>query len=353
MQVDVGLLLRWFETLAGIVEDLRQWRQGRRSIVIRKEAEGFVIRRADGAESSPIGKVAMGAHLPADVALSLRGRPIDFELDASHVVARRLTVPSQAKDVLSGIVRNQIERLSPWPVAKTVYGFEASKNQERTQGLDVAILMASRKTIDAICDQLAASNLTPRRILARTSPEEGSPALPLWTRAPIGLASTVLSPVRMIAAALGALVFLSAAATLWGFLAANEIWTERGDVAARAQALRQSKASPAAKASSAARSPGERAWAMKEGGGAAVAVLEALTRALPDDAYLIDLSLEGANLRVTGFSTNAPPLIGALQESGQFSGAHFFSATTKDPQTGLYRFSIEAQVAPQLKFAGD
>jgi general secretion pathway protein L len=92
---------------------------------------------------------------------------------------------------------------------------------------------------------------------------------------------------------------------------------------------------------------------MKENAPASVMVLETLSRALPDSAYLTEFSLEGPTLRITGFAANAPALIEALERSKRFSGARFFAATTKGADGELYRFNIEAQVAPNLELIGD
>ncbi|HTE94025.1 MAG TPA: hypothetical protein VK678_11020, partial [Bradyrhizobium sp.] len=48
-----------------------------------------------------------------------------LEFPADKVVVRRITVPAQARKFLSGVIRNQIERLSPWPANDVVYGFAA------------------------------------------------------------------------------------------------------------------------------------------------------------------------------------------------------------------------------------
>src|ERR1700759_2341242 len=127
MQIGVGLIFRWFAILASLVDDFAQRRRARRTVVVKAQGDSFVVERVSGADRTPIASVPMRSSLPADAAQRLRNYAIDFELGDTDVVSRRLTVPAQARDVLPGIVRNQIERLSPWPLAKTAYGFEAMK----------------------------------------------------------------------------------------------------------------------------------------------------------------------------------------------------------------------------------
>jgi general secretion pathway protein L len=352
MQIGVGLILRWLTILAGLVEDCVQWRRARNSVVVRKRGDEFVVERVSKGETSAMASVAAGSALSTDVGHTLRDNAVDFELDDSEVISRRIIVPSQAKDVLAGIVRNQIERLSPWPMAKTVYGFEAAKSAANEKGLDVRILMTSRRTIEHLCEQLAASNLAPRRIIARTSLDQQSAPAILWSRSTGKDGEKTADLPKFIAATLAALIFLSVGVTTWALLSADDIWAGRDELAAREHSLRKGDVSSAKGPADVASQP-ERAWAMKQNAPAAVMVVEALARTLPDNAYLIDLSLERAVVRMTGLSPDAPPLISALQQSGQFSGAHFFAATTKDPDRAAYRFSIEAQAGAQLKFAGE
>ena len=50
-------------------------------------------------------------------------------------------------------------------------------------------------------------------------------------------------------------------------------------------------------------------------------MLEALSRALPDDAYVTELRIDSMKLRVIGLAANAPALIAPLERSGHFAGA--------------------------------
>jgi general secretion pathway protein L len=98
-------------------------------------------------------------------------------------------------------------------------------------------------------------------------------------------------------------------------------------------------------------SPNERAWYAKETSPTAAIVLEALSRALPDGAYLTELRLENATLRMIGLASDAPSLIAPLEHSGHLTDVHFFAPTTRGPDGTLFRFNIEARVEPHFKIA--
>jgi len=50
------------------------------------------------------------------------GHFITLELPTDEIVVQRINVPAQAREFLAGIVRNRIDRLSPWPADQVVYG---------------------------------------------------------------------------------------------------------------------------------------------------------------------------------------------------------------------------------------
>jgi general secretion pathway protein L len=83
----------------------------------------------------------------------------------------------------------------------------------------------------------------------------------------------------------------------------------------------------------------------------ALGVLEALSRALPDDAFLSELELSGDRLRIAGFATNAAPLVPLLEELPALEDVRFQAPSSKtileDPELGrreVERFVLAARV---------
>jgi general secretion pathway protein L len=92
--------------------------------------------------------------------------------------------------------------------------------------------------------------------------------------------------------------------------------------------------------------PSERAWREKEISPTAAIVIEAVSRALPDAAYLTELHLEGVTLRLIGLTRDPPSLIAPLEQSGHLADVHFFAPTTREADGAQFRFHIEARVKP-------
>lgn len=352
MQID-AILRRWIEVLAALLTDWRALWQARRSIIVTREDGRFLVRRPGAAADSFLANVAIGTRVPNETLRILRNHFIVFELTSDKAVARRLTIPSQAREFMAGIVANQIERLSPWPLAHAIYGFDGAPSQNDAGILDVSVLIASRANIEAICDELTASGLPPHRISVRTHAGADAPLATLWTRPTQAPQGRFQELPRMIGAGLAALALLSTALSLWGVYSANAMWAEHEEVAARANALRRHDQMSRKPQEIASLDPAERAWALKENAPVAVSILDALTRAIPDSAYLTELRLENVNLRITGLAADAPSLIAAMERSHHFSDVHFFAPTIKSEIGGLYRFSIVARVAARREPAGD
>jgi general secretion pathway protein L len=75
-----------------------------------------------------------------------------------------------------------------------------------------------------------------------------------------------------------------------------------------------------------------------------VIVLDALTKALPDNTYLTEFHLAGSKLQIVGITRDAPALIPLIEQSTHFTRATFYAPTTRATTDPGERFHIEALV---------
>jgi general secretion pathway protein L len=80
-----------------------------------------------------------------------------------------------------------------------------------------------------------------------------------------------------------------------------------------------------------------------------VILIEALSRALPESAYVNEIRLEKDSLRIMGLAEDAPALLAPLERSEHMTNVHFITPTARGPDGRLFRFSIEAHVEPRIK----
>jgi general secretion pathway protein L len=337
------ILLRWMEIIAALFTDWRSARRAHKSLVVTHQNGQFTFRRSDHKAGMIAIDVAAGEALPHEILESLRNHIILLELGIEIIIVRHLTVPAQAQEFLADIVRNQIERLSPWPVAEAVYGFETKSVRNDGSNLKVRVTIASRASIEAVCKELKAIGITPDRIVAPVEADTTSTPINLWVRSAHGTPATRLSLPRLIGAGLAAVISISFAVSLWALFTTNSTRADYDEVSRRIADLEGSGQTMRRPLKAA-----ERAWVLKETSPVAVFTIDALTRALPDSAYVTQLRLENATLHITGLATDAPSLIAALETSRRFSAVHFYAPTTKDLNGDRYRFFIEARITDAL-----
>jgi general secretion pathway protein L len=78
-------------------------------------------------------------------------------------------------------------------------------------------------------------------------------------------------------------------------------------------------------------------------------MLEALSRALPDDAWLNRLEVEQGTVRLAGNASNASALIGQIEASGHFADVQFAAPTTLAEGETQESFTITARIVPGRK----
>jgi len=341
-------LKHWLDLLAGVGLAWRDAARARRTFVVTPTASDLVVRPPAADRSAAPVTIPLGAKLPDALQRSARGGFVVLELPPDRVVRRQLTLPAQARAFLGGIVQNQIDRLSPWKSDQASYGF-AVQPGEAGAGLAVTVLIASRAAMEASREAAAEAGLVVDRIVARDGSDAGLAAIPLWSRTADGSA-TMLRRARLAAgAAVLAIVGLTVGVSVWAVMSADAASAEGEALGARIKTLQRQALAPAGAALPAG-SP-ERVWAWKAGAPSAVVLLEALSFALPESAYLTEFTLQGTTVRLVGQATDAPALIQQLERSGHVAAVRFFAPTTRAADGTRFRFHIEARVQPRLELA--
>ena len=364
MQVG-AIWARWIELLAGLLLAWREMWRLQRTLIVSHRDDRLIVRQAPGRNpimqlistdepasapaESALAVLAAGSLAPDEVVRAARSGFVILEPPVNKIVVRRISVPAQAREFLRGIVRNQVERLSPWQADQTVYGFDAEASAEDAAALDVRVFITSRAAVNHARDEFDAIGLPPDRIVARPDGVSAAAPVTLWSRLADVPGETAKRTHRQIGVAIAASVLLSVGLVLWAFTSAASIREESDELASRSRTLQRQLHGSRAPQAIAALPPAERAWAWKETSLSTVIMLNVLSRALPDAAYLTELRLDNSILRIIGLASDAPSLIAPLKRSGHFTGVHFVAPTTRGPDGTLFRFHIEAQVLPRLE----
>ena len=117
---------------------------------------------------------------------------------------------------------------------------------------------------------------------------------------------------------------------------------ELGELGARLEELRGKSAAVLPSQASERR----RSWLMEQRGSqpSVAVVVEALSRALPDDVWLTRIEVEQGVVQIAGTATNAAALIGQIEASGHFANVKFSAPTTRSEEDNRESFTIAGSI---------
>ena len=303
---------------------------------------GFSVEAAGKAENVP-SKIAFadGAFSAPNLAALFRGSRVEIVLQPKRFLFRPLELPARAADFLEGIVRAQIDRLTPWNASEAVFGCSAPA----TSGADSIITMIAATTRKVATTYVqAVSGFHPSAIAVCTDvAERNTGRVKVFEQKARGhLDAARLSrafSIALVVCAVAALISVVAAAYV-----ADSLGTQEDELARQISARR---AAIRAGADGGDRSPVAALERRKYETPASVIVLDALSQVLPDHTYVTELHLAANKLQISGITRDAPSLIPLIEQSQHFTRATFYAPTTRGPSDPGERFHIEARVEPK------
>jgi general secretion pathway protein L len=362
-----GGFWRWIDTVAVSLDGLiGRYRSGRTLHLVENDDGTLTLQTGDAADTAtarssmgkvlrwrrsdgragvlaPIGvRIANGVFmesLPGDWVAALRGSRVEIGLHPRRFLLQPLELPRQAAEFLEGIVRAQIDRLTPWNAGDAVFGW--TRPVEADDRIKLSVVATARSTVWPYLNSLAGFGAS--SVTVSTRPQECARVTVLTQHAQGAAGAGRLRRVLAVVIILSGLAAL-ASVTLGG-MALDALDSELADlshkIAARRVAMRLGEGSAAASA--------ERALAQrKQTTPSSVLVLEALSKILPDHTYVTELRIEGDKLELVGITRDAPSLIELIEQSAQFTHATFFAPTTQTPGDPGERFHIEARIKPEF-----
>jgi general secretion pathway protein L len=282
---------------------------------------------------------------PEIIASAFPGSRIELFLQSQRFLFRPIELPSRAAEFLDGIVRTQIDRLTPWRATDAAFGWSRS-NESNTDQMTVVVAATSQANIQPYVQAIAGTGAHSICVYASRS-NNGSDTTPIkiWEekaqsvldigRVRHGLVVVLLSVGIAAGVAIGASVTVG-----------TNLGRQQSYLASQIANARKAASSTAASAldlkSGDRRSLSQR----KHDTPSTVIVLEALSQLLPNHTYVTELRIEGDKLRLVGITRDAPSLIGLIEQSGRFTQATFFAPTTRTASEQGERFHIEAGILP-------
>jgi len=350
----IDLFSRWIDSVATTIVSLLDRVGSQRRVQLVEEDENTFslhvlgdgkpatsaeqrIRIADG---SIVGAV------PRELTTLVRGSRAELILQPSRFLFRPLELPQRAAEYLDGIVRSQIDRLTPWTANEAVFSWTppAAAGNER-----IALTIAATARAKIAPYLQAVADLGPASVAVATMAPNGSPeAQPIRVFEQRARSAIDVGRIRTALAAIFLLAGLTAVLAI-GVDAVGSVSfdSQQQDLQRKIGAIR------AAMRGSQDRSGGtalQRLEQRKHSKPSSVMALEALSRVLPDHTYVTEFRIDGDKMQVVGVTRDAPSLIELIERSPHFAHATFFAPTTRSTGEPGERFHIEAHVNPVFTF---
>jgi len=342
----------WIDSVAATISSIfERTLSHRRVSLVEHEIGAFTLHLVDGGKNSnlpdervEIANGSLAEPLPPKWLPILRGSRVELVLLSSRFLFRPLELPKRAAEYLDGIVRSQIDRLTPWTASEAVYSWTQPIDAPNDR-INLTIAATARSMIAPYLRAL--SGLNAASIVVSTAQSESDvQAAPIrLLEQSVGSAVSVRR-VRSILMAIFLLSGLSAAASV-GFsaIASDNLGAEQQEL------MRKISARKAAMRNIFEGSTLQALEQRKQTTPSSVIALEALSKLLPDDTYVTELRINGERLQIVGMTSDAASLIKLIEQSPHFAHATFFAPTTRSPGTSKEQFHIESHINPIFTFA--
>jgi general secretion pathway protein L len=328
--------------LAGI-EQMRaspqvRFTEAKDGLFVLAETESFAAadRLATSFRTGPAGLAGADPKRMKEIVEDAR---VEILLRPDRFLFRPLELPSRAGEFLDGIVRAQIDRLTPWSAANALFGW--SPPVEIGNGrVMVTVAATGRNLVAPLTDVL--SNFGAASIRLAVQP-------PNMSTEPITISELQTRTTREtkrahqllvgILAGLGGVAALSIAALI---VIGSDLESRRSELTSRIEAIRASLHALRDPASE----PVIALQRRKHDTPSSVLVLDAISGTLPDHTYLTELKMQDGKVQIVGLTKDAPSLVSLLERSAQFREASFFAPTTRSLTKPRDTFHIEAKIQP-------
>ncbi|MEA2991491.1 MAG: ral secretion pathway protein [Alphaproteobacteria bacterium] len=340
---------RWLDsvavTLAGF---LARFSSSSRTVqLVEGDGDVFTVRMpGQGAPAESVRMVngQVSGSVSARLAGMLQGSRAELILKPARFLFRPLELPQRAAEFLDGIVRAQIDRLTPWNAADAVFGWskpaEISNNR-----IVVTVAATARALIQPYLQTLTKLGAESVSISA-TPPDAGAGSAPITLLVQSAKHPLEVHRIRRWLLAVLVGTGLMGAAAVGAAVIVTDNLGSRQDELSRRLAERRVQIQAGRAVATGEGAPLRALERRKHEVPSSVIVLDALSRLLPDHTYVTEWRVEGDKLQVIGVTRDASSLIRLIEESGHFTRATFFAPTTRSPNDPGERFHIEARIQP-------
>jgi general secretion pathway protein L len=336
----------WLAELGGMVpRRLRQvGRRDRRQVVLLLKADETAVLERSGERVRVVGVVrADAADRNGQLAALLRRvrqrGPVTLRLSGERGLRKIITLPLAARDDLAQLLRFEMDRLTPFRADEVHFAQRIIDTDIANRRITVELAVAPRSTVAQALQLAQSVGAAASRVELDTARADA--------REPLNLLPQDSADVAGERRLLRALILL--ALILAVTAVAIPLQRQRARLAALSEQIAATRVE--AEQSHALRAQLDElsrtgAFLLAEKGRQPMAteVLADLTRLMPDQAYLVQLLLQGGEVQLHGWAATASDLISLLDQSPLFRAPQFRSPVTQEGD-GIERFHLSVELA--------
>ena len=341
-----GALAWWLGELRSAFADAARWVRSldRNALTLEAGEQQWILRRKHRLlgkiEWQSAGDEGRWQRLRELTIEAGRSAALCVEIPPERLLSKVIDLPARAHAQLDRILSFEIARHFPFPAERVFYryrviGRSATAAAAAAPCVSVEIVAVPRDVVASILGELAAAGVRVGAIALRAAPA----AAPLFLgRDPLVPPQSTARTRRLLAAGVAMMALI--AAVSWPLAQQVRLAAMEREVAAL---------KPSAEAALRART--ERQRASDQAAAIAqllaerpplIAVLDVLSRVVPDGSWLTSLSISGREVVLQGLSPSAAAIALALGRDPHFGSVVFRSPVARDTATGLEHFEFGA-----------
>jgi general secretion pathway protein L len=343
----IAFLTWWRDELWALVpEQVRvHLASGETNLVVTTAPTGLQVLEESGGKVRPASPILVPAEAAAAAQRIARERAperLGLRIPVQSCFRRSVELPTAARGDAGRILELDLERSTPFKL-KDVYTAAYIDEGSGAPGRIKAVqLIAKRQTIDPMLEELRAADL--KVDFVDCWDEAGQAPLPVNFLAAAGPQRTDFSRLvtapRLLTVFAALLVVALPVLMLWRHQSALEdVQARVAETRTRATAVRT-----ALESSNAAVAELTRLQRLKLAQTPSIAVIDELTRLLPDSVWIADLRLEGSALDITGLAKSGSTLLPLFERSKMFAEPTLTAPLTFDQQEDKERFSLRVRL---------
>jgi general secretion pathway protein L len=267
-------------------------------------------------------------------------RRVVVRLDPSLVLDASVTLPMAAERSLRKILLHQLDRLVPMPADAVEFRHVITERSAANKTISVRLIVATRASIDRAVALLRSVGLNPSVVIAPSGLAGDDATVTLWRANQEQMSAPAVRWLLHGLVAASAVLFALAYGTYMYRLNVYRDQLQQ-DVAAA------TKASAAARTLVAQTEQTEGALAIllqRQREMDPLMLLDQLTKLVPDDAWISQLSVRGRNVELIGYAPSVSDVISRIENHDIFYDPKFRSPITMSPDGKGERFDVSFDV---------